>query len=63
MHLRVDAVNSDDDFFDVEGHSLLALAFIAEVESKFGVTNLVSSFANERTVASLAKAIESRALT
>lgn len=61
--LRVDVVNTDDDFFELGGHSLAALAVIEEIESRFGITNALDAFAKQRTVASLAKAIESRVLT
>jgi acyl-CoA synthetase (AMP-forming)/AMP-acid ligase II/acyl carrier protein len=35
--LRIDKVNADDNFFDIGGHSLLALRFVAQIEKRTGI--------------------------
>lgn len=58
--LRIDHVDKHDDFYALGGHSLPALALLERLESRFG-TNLLEAFARERTIASLARAIEGQA--
>lgn len=35
--LKIDKVNAEDNFFDIGGHSLLALRFIAQIEKRTGI--------------------------
>ena len=57
--LHVDRVGVDDDFFEVGGHSLLAIQLLVEVEGEFGVkVPLAAFFEGGVTVAGLAADIE-----
>jgi amino acid adenylation domain-containing protein len=60
--LRVERVGIHDDFFEIGGHSLLAVRLLDEMEREFGVEiPLASFFHGDVTVASLAAVVESTA--
>jgi surfactin family lipopeptide synthetase A len=57
--LGLDRVSVDDDFFEMGGHSLLAVRLLAEVEREVGLTVPVAAlFDRGATVAGLATSIE-----
>ncbi|HKW01048.1 MAG TPA: amino acid adenylation domain-containing protein [Vicinamibacterales bacterium] len=51
----------DEDFFEAGGHSLLAVAMLARVETAFGVTLPISALFHAPTISLLARAIEDAA--
>jgi amino acid adenylation domain-containing protein len=51
-------VGADDDFFDIGGHSLMAMRVIARVQAACGVVLPVKDFFERRTVAALAARID-----
>lgn len=55
--LGVSEVQPDDDFFDLGGHSLIALDVIDQVQKRTGVELRFSDLQRARTVASLAELI------
>jgi amino acid adenylation domain-containing protein len=57
--LRMERVGVHDDFFEIGGHSLLAVRLLSEMESEFGVEiPLTSFFGGDVTVACLAAIVE-----
>jgi FkbH-like protein len=57
--LHVEAVGVEDDFFDLGGHSLVAVELLSEVRREFGVEfSLQLVYSGSFTVAELARAIE-----
>ena len=55
---ELDRVGRDDDFFDLDGDSLLAAEVSAEVASAFGLELELDAFSEARTVASMARLVE-----
>jgi acyl carrier protein len=53
-------VGRDDNFFDLGGHSLMAMELMAAVEEAFGIDVPVAVLYESRTVAAFAEAIEAR---
>lgn len=61
--LHVDAVGVHDDFFDLGGHSLVAVQLFSRVQEQLGVTLSMDLIYNgQLTVASMAAAIEAQEL-
>ncbi|MBC6450153.1 non-ribosomal peptide synthetase [Actinokineospora xionganensis] len=59
--LGVERVGVEDDFFDLGGHSLAMMRIIAALRVRHGVELRFRSFVEHRTVAGLARTIESTA--
>jgi amino acid adenylation domain-containing protein len=60
--LRTERVGVFDDFFDIGGHSLLAVRLLGEMEREFGVQiPLISFFGGDVTVAGLAAVVDNSA--
>jgi thioesterase domain-containing protein/NADP-dependent 3-hydroxy acid dehydrogenase YdfG/acyl carrier protein len=58
--LGLDAISLDADFFDLGGHSLVALRLFSEVRRRFQVELGLSTIFQARTVRSLARLIDSK---
>jgi amino acid adenylation domain-containing protein len=58
--LRVERVGIRDGFFDVGGHSLLALRLIARIEKAFGVSLSLAVLFDHPTIEALSQAVEAR---
>jgi acyl-coenzyme A synthetase/AMP-(fatty) acid ligase/acyl carrier protein len=56
--LRLDPIGIDDNFFEIGGHSLLAVKVIARVRKEFGVEVAMRSLFEEPTIAGFSRAIE-----
>ena len=56
--LKRKPIGARDDFFEIGGHSLLAVMLIAEVRARFGVEVPLSQIIESPTVESLAAAVE-----
>ncbi|WP_425578662.1 SDR family NAD(P)-dependent oxidoreductase [Streptomyces cremeus] len=56
--LAVDAIGIDDDFFDLNGNSLVAVQLVARIRERFSVDIAVASLFEARTVRGLAAEIE-----
>lgn len=52
--------DGEDDFFDMGGHSVLAVRLMSEVEKRFGIRLPLAELFNSPTVASMAALIERR---
>ncbi|WP_342374022.1 non-ribosomal peptide synthase/polyketide synthase [Myxococcus stipitatus] len=59
--VAVDAVSTDDDFFDLGGHSLLATQVISRIRNAFQVEVPLSDLFELRTVAELSARVEAAA--
>jgi thioesterase domain-containing protein/acyl carrier protein len=53
--LGVNGLGIDDNFFDVGGHSLMAVRLVAEIENHFGIRLPLSSLLQEGTIEAQAK--------
>ncbi len=60
--LRLEQVGIEDNFFDVGGHSLLAMQLIWQVQSRFGVDVPLREYFLRPTIKDLAKLIEQHIL-
>jgi amino acid adenylation domain-containing protein len=60
--LQVDTIGTDDNFFDLGGHSMLALRMVARVQDTFAVDLFLTAVFEHPTVAELAEAIAIRML-
>ncbi|MBC77777.1 MAG: hypothetical protein CME64_17360 [Halobacteriovoraceae bacterium] len=56
--LKVDECNLDDNFFDVGGHSLLAVDLFREIEAKLNVNLPLAILMNDSTLGGLIRAID-----
>lgn len=56
--LKIDNIKPDDDFFDLGGHSLIAVAVIVAVENKIGKRLPLASLFENSTLEKFAKLIE-----
>lgn len=56
--LAVDAIGIDDDFFDLNGNSLVAVQLVARIRERFDVDVAVADLFEARTVHGLAEQIE-----
>ncbi|HRI63653.1 MAG TPA: condensation domain-containing protein [Polyangium sp.] len=56
--LHVDSIGRDTNFFEMGGHSLLVLALFSKLEARFAGVPLFAAFAENPTVASIARVIE-----
>ncbi|WP_409462535.1 SDR family NAD(P)-dependent oxidoreductase [Amycolatopsis sp. GA6-003] len=56
--LAVDKVGIDDDFFDLNGNSLVAVQLVARIRERFEVDIAVATLFDTRTARALAEAIE-----
>ncbi|MDJ1136009.1 SDR family NAD(P)-dependent oxidoreductase [Streptomyces iconiensis] len=56
--LAVDAIGIDDDFFDLNGNSLVAVQLVARIRERFDVDIAVASLFEARTIRGLAQEIE-----
>lgn len=61
-HLQMPDLAIDDNFFDLGGHSIMALEVIAEIERTLGASVDLSAFKTGPTLAALARHIERRLL-
>src|SRR4029077_4021174 len=50
--LRVPQIGLDDDFFDLGGHSLMAIQVVNQINETFGTRFDLSLFSNEETTVS-----------
>ena len=55
--LEIDAIGANENFFEIGGHSLLAVRIQADIQDAFGVHVSVADFMEEPTVAGLAKTV------
>ena len=61
--LAIDGIGVDDDFFDLGGHSLMAIQLVARLRSELGVPLPIERFLELPTVAQLAGHVEALAWT
>ena len=52
--IDLDSIELDDDFFDIGGHSLLALKILSQIERAFGQRLALATFLHEPTIRALA---------
>jgi amino acid adenylation domain-containing protein len=58
--LEVDFIGIHDNFFDLGGHSILAVRAMSQIQETFGAVPSMGTFISSATVAGLAKALEDR---
>lgn len=58
--LDVNGIGPDDDFFEVGGHSMVAVQVLAELEERTGVNLDLESFFDLATVGAIAAELERR---
>jgi acyl carrier protein len=61
--MRLDAIGTDDDFFDLGGHSLLITQIVGRVKTVFGVQLSLRDFFEAPTIGGLTELIERHILT
>ncbi len=60
--LGIDRVGITDSFFEVGGHSLLAMRFISQVKDELSIDLLISDFFEKPTILEISEAIDSNKL-
>lgn len=56
--LKIDKIGTQDDFFAIGGHSMIAVTLIIKIEKEFGIRLPLATLFDQRTIQRLAKIIE-----
>jgi acyl transferase domain-containing protein len=59
--LGITSVGTEDDFFDLGGHSLMAIQLMSRMREEFGIELSIQEFFDQPTVAGLSSAVDTRA--